>query len=190
MQARAGSLSNAITKLRAQAEGVLRASCRLLLLLRSELSGEDKGIYTGVCDGTVLATHPRNQVIQRLLRVVLDNMKDAETVDGELDQFAAAVVKNEDAVDECGCPFMQQVWCGDVYSVSDVPALLVLIEDLESARGNVDVTRFIVYGRELLMEESAQPCDNASQEHTDSSATTAPGAPGDDAPTQPTVVTA
>lgn len=72
----------------------------------------------------------------------LEMIKDAETVNEEIDAFARAIANNKN-VDDCGSEFMLQVWNGDAYDETGINALTELVNDLKAQYKKCGSSRII-----------------------------------------------
>ena len=56
---------------------------------------------------------------------------DAKTVQRELPIFSASIIRSNKSLKEANCPFMKEVWYGDMYGHDDLEGILSLKLDLE-----------------------------------------------------------
>jgi uncharacterized protein YlaN (UPF0358 family) len=80
----------------------------------------------------------QNNVIQDMKNYIIEATDDPLTVTAEIDAFSEAVVSDSDFGK---CPFMENVWKGDMYGVDRYEALQQLHTDLEKSHKNLLSTK-------------------------------------------------
>ena len=56
---------------------------------------------------------------------------DAKSVQRELPIFSACIIRSNQSLKEANCPFMKEVWYGDMYGDDNIEGLLLLKLDLQ-----------------------------------------------------------
>ena len=56
---------------------------------------------------------------------------DAKTVQRELPAFSASIIRSNKSLKDANCPFMKEVWYGDMYGNDNLEGILYLKLDLE-----------------------------------------------------------
>jgi hypothetical protein len=97
------------------------------LELMNSLQDEDSEYIDDVLDGIDGEEEPRSKILEALQNVSVSFIGDAETVDNEIVHFKP---KKDEAFVDDKCPYLSQVWNGDIYDKTEDDGLRALVEDL------------------------------------------------------------
>jgi len=74
---------------------------------------------------------------------VIKLTEDAKTVQRELPVFTDSIFRTEKSLKEVKCPFMKEVWYGDMYGSDDLEGILSLKLDLEKQLETADEDKIL-----------------------------------------------
>ena len=69
--------------------------------------------------------------------------EDAKTIQRELPIFSESIARSDKSFKEAKCPFMKEVWYGDMYGSDDIEGLLSLKLDLEKQLQTADEDKIL-----------------------------------------------
>ena len=146
-------LAKVIKSLNSVSKQIIATSRELMEQIQSEDSEfvddliDAKGLDVGndgddVSDGSI--TVDRKQLLEDLQNVSLSWIEDAETVKRELEHF---IVSSGSTEEQTGifqinentedCPFLTEVWCGDMYGDAGIDGLRALLKHLNDQLSNI-----------------------------------------------------
>lgn len=135
------ALSKTITKLEKTSKKIISKSLDIM----KQLTGVDCDTIEDYLETVEQENVNREQVLQRMQEISLGWVEDAEKVHKELPKFVTEAEDGTFRITENteDCPFLLEVWNGDVYDQTDLVSLNMLLKTLETQLSNIS-TEYLI----------------------------------------------
>lgn len=118
-----------------------KAIIQKLIPLMEEINESPNDFITNLkMKGCELADPQATKLLQN---AVIKLTVDAKTVQRELPIFSAAISQFDKSLNDVNCPFMKEVWYGDMYGTDGLQGLLSLKLDLEKQLAVADEDKIL-----------------------------------------------
>jgi hypothetical protein len=126
------------------------------IVILNELKDDDNEILRNVLDyfrGATASLH--DEALDLLREKAFEYVKDANVLKAELPKFVKEHPDGKGAlIDETDCPFLKEVWCGDMYDKIGIAGLKALIDDLREQLANINKSKLEEEVVKILQERA------------------------------------
>ncbi len=136
MEAPGGDSLQYLTELHAALKNIQSLSGKILskgVQLLKDIASEESEIIEEISDQ--LDHSSDSEIAEEAQNYLNSLITDSETIHQEIEEFARAVVRGNEAVYKIDSLFFQQVWHGDMYDKDHVDGLKALCADLQGQLG-------------------------------------------------------
>lgn len=132
---------NKLTETLNELSHLSRAIIQKLLPLMEEINEPNNDFIANLkMKGCELTDGKATKILQD---AVIKLTVDAKTVQRELPIFSACIIRSNKSLKDANCPFMKEVWYGDMYGDDNIEGLLLLKLDLQKQLDTADEDKIL-----------------------------------------------